>query len=145
MSDHERLKDFVKALALGDVATSQRLGPQLLEGDTKYLGLYVTAASSLFIDRHFSGDHSLETIKDFAVEMRDQFQKADPPVKPLHVEAVIRAVWGEDHLLDDIRGRDQYSTHVAMIRKVGFDSEDIRANIDAILDEAEELTDEWTS
>lgn len=145
MGNVDRLKAAIKALALGDTETSQELGPQLLDGDAEYLHLFVTATSCIFVERHFKSDHSLEQIRAFAEETSQQFREATPPVNQLTVEVVVRAIWGEEHLLDDVRGRDQYITNVALIRKIGFDSDEVKASIDSILNEAKDLADEWAA
>ena len=64
-------------------------------------------------------------------------------MKATAVEGCIRAIYGEDHLLDDLDIEDQIISMWAVIRKVGDQSPQVQAQLDAYLTDAVTLAKLW--
>ncbi len=77
--------------------------------------------------------------------MRYDFRKVREQVNLLHVEAIIRGLYGEDHLLEDIASEDQYQAAMPVIYKVIGQSEEFRAQLDQYLADAERMVRIWQS
>ena len=95
---------------------------------------------------HELGDEpTREDITRFVEEMRLEYRDADPRVNFFAVEGMIRALYGEDHLIDDIPAKDRYLAQMPVIYKVAGQSAEVRERIEDFLTDAEGLADYWES
>ncbi|GAA4919047.1 hypothetical protein LX16_4415 [Stackebrandtia albiflava] len=145
MASKQLFKDTVKALALGDADRAMELDERISSEDRGDYFIYLSAVMAGAIEHHFANDHSREAIARFAEELRYEFRNATPPVKPLVIEAVVRAFYGEDHLLDDVSNDDQILAAYPIIRSITYRSEHMRSNLDKYLADAAMLADQWGS
>lgn len=148
MERDELFKTTVRAIALGQLETSSKLSSQvgdLEEDDNQAYFLYVSAFLASVVDRWFKEDQSQPAIARFVNEMRQDYADADPPIKPLVLEGVIRTVFGEDHLIDEISTVDQLVATHAIIRKVVDQSPYIQERLSDYLNDAKILADAWTA
>lgn len=128
-----------KAFALGDADEAKRLDSQIVDADRGAYNIYVMAVFFGAVGHRFSEDKSPEAMRTFASELRQEYPNSPEPVKLLVVEALIRAVFGEDHLLDEISPHDQLMYQFPIIRKIVGQSEDMRSHLDDYLSDAETL------
>ncbi|MGH8791382.1 MAG: hypothetical protein ACRDXX_01880 [Stackebrandtia sp.] len=136
-------RDIMKAAALGDSETANQLYGQLtVEGRESY-NIFVIAMFAGAMGVRFKDDQSLEAIRRFAAEMQYDYRDAEPPVKQLTVELVIRAMMGEEHLFEEISGEEQLRIQLLSIRKVVDQSEQMKARLDDHLTDAEALAAQW--
>ena len=150
MSDQNLDRGLLKAIALGDGESIRDLNEKRLasDRDPQQRKDFRTLTSALFVvalEQRFADDTSSEAVKRFVEELRYDYRDAKPPIKPLVTEAVIRAVMGEEHLLDEISAEDQLESQFPVIRKITMQSSDMTARIDSYLDDAQSLAREWES
>lgn len=136
-------REMLKAQALGDVQAADAIDGQLSDDERER---YYVLTLALFVGAvgHRLGDGpTREAIDAFVNEMRYDYRNAEPKVNFLVVEALVRAVFGEDQLIDDISPKDQYLAQLPAIRKIVAQSEHMKARLDDYLTEAEALAAEW--
>ncbi|HEU5128814.1 MAG TPA: hypothetical protein VFU12_12570 [Glycomyces sp.] len=97
------------------------------------------------IEHRFTADQSHAAIKRFVDEMRYDYRNVQPPVQALVAEGLIRAVFGEDHLLDEISGQDQLRYQLLALRKIVDQSAEMRDRLEDYLTDAETLAAQWQS
>ncbi|HIW62149.1 MAG TPA: hypothetical protein H9881_06810 [Candidatus Stackebrandtia excrementipullorum] len=138
-------RELVKAIAIGDTDRAKELNESIPQQERADYHTFVTAFFSIMLELRFKEDSSREAIASFVDEMRYDYRKADPPIKPMVIEGVIRASCGEEHLLDDISGADTLAAEYQVIGKIAVQSPEVIQNPDHYLDEAEGLFAEWES
>ncbi|THV40877.1 hypothetical protein [Glycomyces buryatensis] len=107
---------------------------------------YYLLAMALFMGAigHRLGERpAREEIDRVLAEMRYDFRGVKDEVNFLHVEALIRGLYGEDHLLEDVSSQDQYRAAMPVIYKVIGQSEQFKAQLDRYLDDAEKMVRIW--
>jgi hypothetical protein len=145
MKDDPKHRELLKAMALGETQQAIELSEQVAEyGKNEYHGL-VTALFCILLEHRFGENTNHDAIAEFVSEMRYDYRNANPPIKPLVIEAVIRASLGEDHLLDEISAEDTLSAEYQVIRKIVLQSESVTSNIDQVLNDAESLVAQWAN
>jgi hypothetical protein len=130
---------------LGDTEQAQTLNDRLNDDERNELGVYGTAVLSVCLDHRFRDDSSRAAIDRFVEAMRSNYAKADPPLKVLAIEGVIRAFAGEDWILDEISPEDQQATQLPIIREIVASSAELRGRIDDVLTDADQLATAWAS
>lgn len=136
---------LLKAQALGDADAADELNTGLSEDEREHYYLLTLALFAGAIGHRLGEKPSHDTIVAFVNEVRHDFRNADPKVNPLVVEALIRAVFGEDHLLDGISAQDQYLAQLPVIRKIVAQSPEMTNRIDEYLKDAETLQAAWSA
>lgn len=136
-------RQILKAIALGDGEAANRLNSQLDEAGHQELFGYATAVLSVCLEQRFKDDSSPEAIRQFVEQMRHDFRNAEPPIKPLMLEALIRAFAGEEHLLEEIPVDEQANAQYPIIRKIVAESDELRNRLDDVLNDAEVLVRQW--
>jgi hypothetical protein len=138
-------REFLKAQALRDFDAADELDAQLTDAER---GEYYLLALALFAGAlgHRLGENpTREEIDKFVAEMRYDYRNAEPKVNFVALEAMIRGVYGEDHLIDDLPAQDQYLVQIPTIIKIVAQSEEMRASLDDYLTDAEALASQWQS
>ena len=130
-------------MATGNAAHANELNAAMPDTDRPAFNQYLSAVFAVLLEQRFRDDLSRDAIAAFANEMVGDYADTDIQIKPLTVEGVIRAASGEHHLLGDLSGEDVLSTQFLVIGKIVMHSQDIQADLDRFLDEAEELVAEW--
>lgn len=138
-------KEIMKAAALGDSPTAKRLSADFSAEEHEQLYIFGTAVMAICLEQRFAEDSSAEAVRQFVHEMRFDFQKSDPPIKPLMIEGYIRAFCGEEHLLDEIPGSERLEAQIPIIRKIVAQSAHLNARLDDVMKDAELLAAEWAS
>lgn len=111
--------------------------------DMNGYNVFVTAMFCGAVEHRFEDDQSRDEISRFVEEMRYDYQNLTPALKPLTVEGLIRAVFGEEHLLDEIDPLEQFRHQLLATRKIVDQSDHMQQRIDDYLTDAETLTNEW--
>ncbi|MFD0556723.1 hypothetical protein FB566_1969 [Stackebrandtia endophytica] len=140
MSDSRAL---LKAQALGDAVTSRELNSGMSEADREHYYLLTVALFVRLIDHHFDDEPSHDDIRAFVNETRHDFRDAVPPINAMVVEVLIRAIFGEEHLLDDVAPEEQYAAQLPVIRKIVGQSDLVQTRLDDYLTDAENLARDW--
>ena len=145
MADNELFRQVVKAMALGDGDRAQVLNREISPDDRESFHTYVTAMFAGAAAHRFEHDQSREAIDQFVNEMRHDYRKADPAFKPLVMEGLLRALFGEEHLIDEISPEDQLRTQFLAIRKIVDQSDHMRERLDDYLTDAQALAEHWSN
>lgn len=145
MTDTALFRATVKALANGDAAEAKRLDAEIEHSDREAYNIYLAAVFFGAVGHRFQHDHSQEAIRHFVNEMAHEYRNATPALKPLTVEGLIRAAFGEDHFLDEISPDDQLMYQIPIIHKIVAQSEHMQQRLDDYLTDAETLASQWTS
>lgn len=143
MSVNENFPAIMRSLALGDSATAKRLITDFSTDQHEQLYIYGTAVMSICLEHRFKDDSSPEAVRSFVNEMRYDFRNAEPPIKPLMIEAYIRAFCGEEHLLDEVPDSERMDAQIPIIRKIVGQSPELQGGIDDVMKDAEQLADSW--
>lgn len=135
--------EFLKAQALRDFDRADALDAQLTDAER---GDYFLLSMALFagaLGHRLGDDPPRSDVDKFVNEMRHDYRDAEPKVNFLALEAMIRAVYGEDHLIDDLPAEDQYLVQVPTIVKIVAQSSEMRERLDEYLADAEVLAAQW--
>jgi hypothetical protein len=143
METEALFREVVKAAALGDMDRAAQLDDQIPEQDSERFTTFLTAMFCGALEHRFGGDPSPDAVRRFVQEACDDFRDAQPPIKPLVLEGVIRGMLGEEHLLDEISAEDQLLYQIPVIRKIVHQSAEMKARIDDYLTDAETLAAKW--
>lgn len=138
-------REYVRALAVGDTAKMRELDDQIGEAEFEEFHGYVSAFFALMLELRFKDGASRDAVSEFVNEMRYDYRMAEPPIKPLMIEAAVRGAAGEEHLLDEIPTKELVRAQYLVIGKVAAQSEDVQARLDHYLAEAEQLAAEWAT
>lgn len=137
-------RELLKAQAMGDVVAANRLNSGLSEDEREHYYLLALALFAGLIGHHFGDEPTHDEIRGFVNETRHDYRDADPAVDGLVMEALIRAVFGEDHLLDNIAAEEQYLAQLPVIRKIAAQSEVVQQRLDDFLTDAQNLARQWS-
>ena len=143
MANLALFRDLLRAAALGDFDTAATLDERIPDADRDAFTLHVTALFAAAVAHQFNTDRSHPAILAFVNAMRDEYRDAEPPLKPLALEGLIRAVLGEEHLMDEISPAVQLRYSLLVIHAVATDSESMRAELDGYLDAAARVAADW--
>lgn len=143
MSNFALFRKVVKAVTQGDAQEAKQLDAEIADDERATFNIYVTAVFFGAVGHRFEEDHSQAAIQQFANEMREEYRNAPAPMKPLVVEGLIRAAFGEEYFLDEISADDQLTFQFPIIRKIVAQSEHMQARIDDYLADAQTLANEW--
>lgn len=138
-------REFLKAQALRQTERANALDAQLTQDERDEYYLLALALFAGAIGHRLGDEPTREDIGAFIAEMRYDYRNANPKVNFLAVETMIRAVFGEDQLLDDLPAKDQYLAQLPVIVKVVMQSEHMQQHLDDYLSDAEALAAQWRS
>jgi hypothetical protein len=145
MAGNPLFKQIVKALALGEGEQARELNRKLRDDESDDYSIYVSAVFACTLGEIFDEDQSQEAIRGFVGEMSHAYRNANTPFKPLAMEALIRVLFGEDHLLDEVSPEDQLRLQTMAIRMAVHKSPRIQERLDDYLADAETLAAQWQS
>jgi len=145
MADFTLFRNVMRAAALGNSDRASELDDQIVEQDRGAYDIFVTAMFCGAVAHRFEADQGNAAISRFVDEMRYNYRNAQPPIRPLALEGTVRAVFGEEHLLDEIDGAEQLRHQFLAIRKIVHDSEHMKERMDDYLADAELLAKQWMS
>lgn len=136
-------RETLRAAALGNAEEAHRLYDQIAEADREHYNMFIVAFFAVCLEVRFKEDQSLAAVKKFAEEMRYDYRNAEPPVKQMVVEGLIRGMMGEQQMLAEITPSDQYRTQMLAIRKIVGQSPEMQTDIGPFLADAEGLAAQW--
>jgi hypothetical protein len=143
----EYMTDLPKALlsaqVLGLDDTADALGEELAADQHEEYFLLTMALFAGSVLHRLGESARHDEIASFVAELTKDHSTTDSPVNTAHVEAMIRAVYGEEELLDGMSAADQYLTQLPTIRKVVTESLDMQKRLGDYLDAAETLAGRW--
>ena len=98
---------------------------------------------AICLEERFKDDAGSEAIRRFVEEMRHDFRNSQPPIKPLMIEAYIRAFAGEEHLLQEVPEDERADAQIPIIRKIVAQSPRLQDEIDQLMVDAGVLAAQW--
>lgn len=135
----------MKAQALRDTKTAERINTELTDEEREHHFLMTMALFAGALEVRLGETPAREQINEFVNEMRYDYRDAELKMNFLAVEALIRALYGEEELADDISAADQYRVQVSTIVKVVAQSAQMQTQLDVYPSEAETLAVQWIS
>lgn len=145
MASNPLIRELLRAIALGDGTQMKELNSRLPDVDRDDYVIRVAAMFAGVAGHVFEHDGSRETIRNFVDKMAYAYRNAKPPFKPLAMEALIRALLGEEHLLDEVSAEDQFDLELLAIRMVVDQYPAVGARLEDYLTDAETLAAQWQS
>jgi hypothetical protein len=145
MTGNPLFRETMRAAALGNSTEASRLYDQIPKVEIEQYNLFVVAFFAAALGVRFKDDHSLGAIKQFAEEMRYDYREANPPVKQMVIEGLIRGMLGEEQMFEEISAAEQYRTQLLAIRKIVGQSPEMQAHLDDYFADAETLAAQWQS
>lgn len=136
-------RNWVRAFVTRDFDRADAIIDGLTDDESEDFHTFVTAFFSLMLQVRFGENTSREAIHEFVEELRYDYRNAEPAIKPLMVEAVIRAACGEEHLFEEIPMDELAGAQFMVIGKVSRESAEVNANLDSYIARAERLADEY--
>jgi hypothetical protein len=145
MASNPLIRELIRAIAVGDGARMKELNQELPDADREDYVIRVAAMFAGVVGHLFEHDQSPEAVRDLVNKMAYAYRNANPPFKPLAMEALIRGLLGEEHLLDEVSEADQLDLEMLAIRMIVDQTPEIHTQIDAYLTDAEALATHWQS
>ncbi|GAA4910490.1 hypothetical protein LX16_2706 [Stackebrandtia albiflava] len=145
MSKRDKYRQMLRAGLVGDYDTAERYGAELGEVSWQDSGVLVNALFTLTVQDKFDDDADRDDIRAFVRQLLDDYSTADPPLKPLMAEGLIRSVLGEDELYREIDKVEAIPTQTAIAYKLVSDANLSTEQIDELLADASELADRWSN
>ena len=143
MTDNQLFKGIVKAFALGDTETVDELNPKLRDDESEDYTIYVSAMFAGVLAEVLGEDPSPEVVRGFVSDMSHAYRNSPTPFKPLAMEALIRVLFGEEELLEEVDPQDQLRLQIMAIRMATHKSTKIQDRLDDYLSDAEILAAQW--
>lgn len=144
MDRDELFREHSRAMALGQGARARELQAQVKDEDREDHYDFVTALFTIAIVHRLGEEPSIDAIKRFVDEMSSDYRKAVPPLDSSALEGLIRALYGEGHLLDDVSAEVQLEYQYLSIRKIVDQSAELVSNLDGLLKDASKLCEIWS-
>lgn len=138
-------RELVKALVAGDSARAAEHNDRIPDSERKSFHVFVSAFFSIMLEQQFKDDSSHEAIVAFVNEMRYDYRNAEPPIKPLLIEGLIRASCGEEHFFDEIAPEETYRAEMQVITKIAHQQPQVGERFDDFASDAELLAAQWES
>ena len=127
MTSEVRFRDFCRAWLLGDNDAADDLQARLPDTEYQESDELVSAAFCVAVEHRFKTDPGPAAIRTFMDEVRVNFEDAQPPLKLLIAEALVRGALGEEHLIDEVDPNDFTPTQMPLTRKIVAESPDLQA------------------
>jgi len=136
-------RELLKAQALRDKGKAEQFSEDLTpEGRREYYLLSMALFAGT-VSTRLGDEPSRDDIDTILKELRYDFRDSEGKVNFLHIEGAIRALYGEEDLLDSIAKADQTKAFMAVIMKIVHQNDDVRNRLDDYLTEAEKLVEVW--
>ena len=145
MADYQLFMQVGKAVAMGEGTKATGLIDQIPDNEQSAFHTYVTALFATAVVERFGESPGHDDLRRFVEEMRHDYRSADPSIKPMAMEALLRAFYGEEHLLDEVSPEEQLRCEFLAIRKIVHASADMRLRLDIYLADAEALAKDWAT
>jgi len=145
MTDYQLFRQIVGAMAVGEGRKASDLIDQVPDEQEPDLHTYVTAFFSTAVIQRLGESPDQSALRAFVDEMRHDYRNAEPPLKPMALEALLRAFYGEEHLLNEVTPQEQLHCEFLAIRKIVHQSEDMSLRLETYLADAETLAKEWAA
>lgn len=126
----------VRAFLTGDFSAYRQLHEQLGREDRGAFAVVLAAAFKDAATGRFGDSAPIEDIIDFVAQARAQYAHVAETVTADDAERAIRAVLGEDHLLDTMNGKAYGAAQAAMLFAITHENEEARAGIHVLVSSA---------
>jgi|GEM_PF-3416062 len=135
-------KETLRAMLKGDTDRAAELGSSVSDASWSESGVLLTAVCAILAEDRFDADDSPAAIKTFVDEMMRNYANANPPLKPLMCEVVVRVSLGESEILKGVDINELSIHQMAFMNKVVQDAGLSAHQIDELLDDATAMVSE---
>ncbi|HZE41073.1 MAG TPA: hypothetical protein VE172_19920 [Stackebrandtia sp.] len=143
MSRKIRYRAVLRASLHGRFDEAKDKGANLANVTWDNSTMLLAAAFYMAAEKRFAADSSRDAVAAFIKECGEAFEDGSVEFRPLIWEGLVRGVLGEDELLQEIAPEDampaQMGLTYKMVKDLGMD----QSQIDQLLDDAEELSQQW--
>lgn len=134
---------LIRAHVIGDVAAANAIDERIPGEERMELFGLLTAFFMVLLGLRLGEHATREEIAAFLAEVRDEYAHVDPPVKLAAIEAAVRGVYGEEHLMGAVPVFDLIEAQFLVISKLALQAADVLPNLDHYLAEAGKLAERW--
>lgn len=128
----------LKALLTKDFETFQTLSASRGQKENAAFAVVLGSAFMTAVERHFGENPSPGDVINFVADARVRYPVTGEKVPVQDAEAVIRAVVGEDHLMNTMDGKAVGAAQTAMLFALAQEDYSSAAEVDALLSDASE-------
>jgi hypothetical protein len=133
----------VRAFLTGDFSEYRLLHEQLGREDRGAFAIVLAAAFKDAATSRFGESASIGDIIGFVAQTRAQYPRVAETVTADDAENAIRAVLGEDQLLDAMDGKAYGAAQAAMLFAITHENEEARAGIHALVSSATDQAEDY--
>lgn len=150
MKPEELHRDHISALVAGDLEAAAAIHRQFSASDRSFAVDYLRGTTAVCLEYRFgpgaglgAGPVDQDELAAFMTEVRETTRGAEPPPDYLAVEAVVRSLYGEPHLLDPLTDhqRSQALYSVLLLQTMRFPW--LADNLHHTFDRAKHLMTTW--
>jgi len=150
MKPEDLHRDHVSALVAGDLETAATIRRQFSANDRSFAVDYLRGTTAICLEYRFgpgaglgAGPVDHDELASFMTEVRETTRGAEPPPDYLAIEAVVRSLYGEPHLLEPLtdhqRSQALYSVLLLQTRRFPW----LATNLDHTFGRAKLLITTW--
>ncbi|WP_199037821.1 hypothetical protein [Glycomyces salinus] len=144
----ERLHRFhITALARGEGERAAQFREQFDKSDATTARLYLQAASIVALAHRFGDIERTgldwDGLDRLMAEIRSGYRHAEPPMDFFAVEAYIRAVYGEEHLMELLDGGQQTACANLLLTWQVRHEPEFKTNLDEAITKAQNIIATW--
>ncbi|THV30213.1 hypothetical protein [Glycomyces paridis] len=150
MKPEELHRRHLAALITGDAAETERVRRWFKPLDHATAAMYLRAAVAASLEYRFgpgaglgAGPIDYDELAAFTAEIRRSSDTAEPPPDHLAIESVVRALYGEPHLLEPLAEHQRAATHHVLLRKQIEARPWLGANPGHLIDRAKTTMTAW--
>lgn len=143
-------RDHLRALAAADLDAASKIRVQLGLQGRRIAVDYLRAAVAVCLESSFgpgaglgAGPIDYEDLAAFMAEVRAANRAEEPPPDHLAVEAVIRSLYGEPHLIEPLSDSQRSRALYLVLRHQLSRYPWLGANFDAVIERARQVMTAW--
>lgn len=150
MSPEQLHRNHVKALAAADLDAASKLRAQFGPHGNKIAVDYLRAMVAVCVEYRFgpgaglgAGPVDADELAAFMREVREADRHTEPPPDFMAVEAAVRALYGEPHLMEPLSTRERSRALYLVLRHQLDRHPWLAANLDPVIDRAKQVMTVW--
>lgn len=150
MTPEQLHRNHIKALAAADLEGAAKLRARFGPHGEQIALDYLRATVAVCLEYRFGPGAGLgarpvdyDELASFMSEVREAGRSEEPPPDHLAVEAAVRSLYGEPHLLEPLSSRERSRALYLLLRHQLGRHPWLRSNIDTVVDRAKQVMTTW--
>jgi hypothetical protein len=149
MTSEELHRNHLAAFITGDLETAANLRQQFKPADHATAVEFLRAATAVTLEYRFGPGAGLcarlhhDELAAFMAELRQAGRASEPPPDYLAIEAVVRSLYGEAHLLEPLRHEQRHQALYTALAHQVHTYPWLAANPDTLIDRARLTAASW--